>query len=172
MPLAVIQSFQQNVQQNVSCMCNVRSIQPIHGLLIKSYLTLPSTRTCKARCATMEQRRSHSQSAVMSNMPVCSPRPCSGSVSPCCCPMPSMAMWWRCVTHTKSDRRLLNLTRLRAKTKLRTISIREALFADDAALATHTEPALQRLVSRLTLSMWWIWPDHQPQEDWITGPRN
>ena len=51
--------------------------------------------------------------------------------------------------HTRSDGRLFNLARLRAKTKVRSVTIREALFADDAALATHTEAALQQLVDRL-----------------------
>ena len=51
--------------------------------------------------------------------------------------------------HTRSDGRLFNLARLRAKTKVSSITIREALLADDAALATHTEAALQRLVDRL-----------------------
>ncbi len=47
--------------------------------------------------------------------------------------------------HTRSDGRLFNL----AKTKVRPVTIRETLFADDLALATHTKPALQRLVNRL-----------------------
>ncbi len=51
--------------------------------------------------------------------------------------------------HTRSDRRLFNLTRPRAKTKIQAVTIREALLADDAALATHTETVLQRLVDRL-----------------------
>ena len=51
--------------------------------------------------------------------------------------------------HTRSDGRLFNLARLRAKTKVRSVTIREALFADDAALATHIKAALQRLVDRL-----------------------
>ena len=39
--------------------------------------------------------------------------------------------------HTRSNGRLFNLARLRAKTKVRHVTIREALFADDAALVTH-----------------------------------
>lgn len=50
--------------------------------------------------------------------------------------------------HTRSDSKPLNLARLRAKTKVRTVTIKEALFADDAALATHTEEVLQRLIER------------------------
>ncbi|KAL0195112.1 hypothetical protein M9458_008684, partial [Cirrhinus mrigala] len=49
--------------------------------------------------------------------------------------------------HTRSDGNLFNLARLRAKTKVRRILIREMLFADDAALAAHTEGALQRLIT-------------------------
>ncbi len=44
---------------------------------------------------------------------------------------------------TRSDWRLF-LTRLRAKTKAQAVTIREAPLANDAALATHTEPVLQR----------------------------
>ncbi len=51
--------------------------------------------------------------------------------------------------HTRSDGHLFNLTRLWAKTKVRAVTIREALYADDAALQIHTEPTLQRLVGRL-----------------------
>ncbi len=49
--------------------------------------------------------------------------------------------------HTRSDGNLFNLARLRAKTKVRRILIREMLFADDAALTAHTEEALQCLIS-------------------------
>ncbi|XP_063613563.1 uncharacterized protein LOC134786815 [Penaeus indicus] len=45
--------------------------------------------------------------------------------------------------HTRSDGGLFNLARLQAKTKVRKVFIRELLFADDAALATHTEAGLQ-----------------------------
>ena len=36
--------------------------------------------------------------------------------------------------HTRSDRRLFNPARLKAKSKVKQITIRELLFADDAAL--------------------------------------
>ena len=52
--------------------------------------------------------------------------------------------------HTRSDGNLFNLARLRAKTKVRKVLIRELLFADDAALTAHTEEALQRLISRFS----------------------
>ena len=52
--------------------------------------------------------------------------------------------------HTRSSGGLFNLARLRAKTKIRKVLIREMLFADDAALAAHSEEAMQRLINRLT----------------------
>ena len=51
--------------------------------------------------------------------------------------------------HSRSNGGLFNLARLKSKTKTFKILIRELLFADDAALATHTEEAMQRLISRL-----------------------
>ena len=47
---------------------------------------------------------------------------------------------------TRSDGRLSNLARLRAKTKVRKVLIRDMLFADDAAVATHTQEELQSLM--------------------------
>ena len=47
--------------------------------------------------------------------------------------------------HTSSDDRLFNLARLRAKTMVRKDLIRDMLFADDAAVATHTQEELQSL---------------------------
>ncbi len=47
--------------------------------------------------------------------------------------------------HTRSDGRLFNLARLRAKTKARKF-LREMRFADDAAGATHTQEELQSLM--------------------------
>ena len=47
---------------------------------------------------------------------------------------------------TRSDDRLFNLARLRAKTKVRKDLIRDMLFADDAAVATHTQEELLSLM--------------------------
>ena len=54
------------------------------------------------------------------------------------------------LTHNRTDGMLFNVARLRAKTKVRGVLIREMLFADDAALATHTEDDLQQLMDRLS----------------------
>ena len=50
--------------------------------------------------------------------------------------------------HTRSDGKLFNLARMRAKTKVTEVYVREMLFADDAALTAHSAEALQRLVNR------------------------
>ena len=47
---------------------------------------------------------------------------------------------------TRSDGRLFNLARLRAKTKVRKVLIRDMLFPDDAAVVTHTQEELQSLM--------------------------
>ena len=47
---------------------------------------------------------------------------------------------------TRSDDRLFNLARLRAKTKVREVLIRDMLFADDAAVVAHTQEELQSLM--------------------------
>ena len=47
---------------------------------------------------------------------------------------------------TRSDGRLFNLARLRAKTKVLKVLIRDMLFADDAAVVTHTLEELQSLM--------------------------
>ena len=51
---------------------------------------------------------------------------------------------------TRSDGKLFNIARLRTKTKTLKVLIRELLFADDAALASHSEAGLQRLVDKLS----------------------
>ena len=50
--------------------------------------------------------------------------------------------------HTRHDGKLFNLRRLRAKTKVTCVLIREMLFADDAALVSHTQKGLQCLMDR------------------------
>ncbi|GAA6075933.1 RNA-directed DNA polymerase from mobile element jockey-like [Tachysurus ichikawai] len=52
--------------------------------------------------------------------------------------------------HTRTDGKLFNIARLRAKTKVTEVLIRQLLFADDAALTSHTEDGLQKLVCRLS----------------------
>jgi hypothetical protein len=52
--------------------------------------------------------------------------------------------------HTRANGKLFNIKRLRAKTKVTEVLIRELLFADDAALTSHTEEGLQQLVCRLS----------------------
>ena len=51
---------------------------------------------------------------------------------------------------TRSDGRLFNLSCLRAKTKVREALIRDMLFADDAAVATHTQRELQLLMDQFS----------------------
>ena len=50
--------------------------------------------------------------------------------------------------HRRSDGRLYNITRLRANTKVCVTIIRDMLFADDAAVTSHTEQDLQCLMDR------------------------
>ena len=54
---------------------------------------------------------------------------------------------------TRSDDRLFNLARLRANTKLRMDLIRDMLFADDAAVATHTQEELHVIDGLLLTGM-------------------
>jgi len=51
---------------------------------------------------------------------------------------------------TRSDGRLFNLNRLRAKTKVREAVIRDMLFADDAAVTTQTQQELQSQIDRFS----------------------
>lgn len=55
--------------------------------------------------------------------------------------------------HARSNGKLFNFACLRVKTKVHKVLIREMLFANDAALTTHTEHHLQKLV-RSTMSVW------------------
>ena len=49
--------------------------------------------------------------------------------------------------HTRSDGSMFNLARLRAKTKVHKVLVREMLFADDAAIKAQTGAALQELIN-------------------------
>ena len=51
---------------------------------------------------------------------------------------------------TRSDGRLFNLARLKARTKVHEALIRDMLFADDAAVATHTQHDLQLLMDHFS----------------------
>ena len=51
---------------------------------------------------------------------------------------------------TRSDGKLFNISRLKAKTKVREVLIRDMLFADDAAVATHREDELQTLMDKFS----------------------
>ena len=51
--------------------------------------------------------------------------------------------------HTRSDGKLLNITRLRSKTKCSTMRLRDFLFADDAAIAAHDVDRLQSMLDCL-----------------------
>ena len=50
--------------------------------------------------------------------------------------------------HTRNEGKLFNLARLKGKTKFRTVLIKEMLFADDAALTSHTEEGLKQLIRK------------------------
>ena len=52
--------------------------------------------------------------------------------------------------HTRSDGKLYNLSRLRSKSKIREVLIRDMLFADDAAIAATSEQQLQGLLDRFS----------------------
>jgi len=52
--------------------------------------------------------------------------------------------------HSRSDGKLFNLNRLKSKSKTREVLIRDMLFSDDAALATHSEEQLQSLMNRFS----------------------
>ena len=49
---------------------------------------------------------------------------------------------------TRSHGNLFKLSRLRAKTRVHEKYVRDLLFADDAAITTHTQEDLQRLLDR------------------------
>ena len=64
----------------------------------------------------------------------------------------------------RTDRSLLNLRGLLARTKTIEELITELLFADDCAVLAHTEEALQHIVNRFSDAEE-LRPHHQPEED-------
>ena len=50
--------------------------------------------------------------------------------------------------HSRYDGKLFNISRLKAKSKTRTVLIRDMFFADDAALAAHSEGQVPSLMNR------------------------
>ena len=52
--------------------------------------------------------------------------------------------------HSRSDVCLFNILRLCAKTKTRTVTIRDLFFADDAAMVSHQQDGLQRLMDKFS----------------------
>ena len=51
---------------------------------------------------------------------------------------------------TRLDGNLFKLSRLRAKTRVHEKYVHDLLFADDAAITTHTQEDLQRLLDRFS----------------------
>ena len=54
--------------------------------------------------------------------------------------------------HTRSDGKLFNLARLRDKTKVSKVLVRDLLFADDAALVSHSASSLQCLLNKFSVA--------------------
>ena len=52
--------------------------------------------------------------------------------------------------HSRSNGYLFNISRLCTKTKTRTVTIRDLLFADDAAMVSHQQDGLQRLMDKIS----------------------
>ena len=52
--------------------------------------------------------------------------------------------------HSRSDSFLFNISRLRAKTKTRTVTIRDLLYADDVAIVSDQQDGLQRLMDKFS----------------------
>ena len=51
--------------------------------------------------------------------------------------------------YTRTPRKLFNLNRLKAKTKLKSVLVRELLYADDAAIVAESANELQTLIDKL-----------------------
>lgn len=54
------------------------------------------------------------------------------------------------ISHARTDGKMFNPARLRAKANLHRVLIREMLFAGDAAITTHNVEDLHQLMDRLS----------------------
>ena len=52
--------------------------------------------------------------------------------------------------HTRTNGHLFNIARLRSKSKISKVTVRDLLYADDASIASHTQDGLQRLMDRMS----------------------
>ena len=58
----------------------------------------------------------------------------------------------RIYLRTRPDGKLFKVSRLKAKTRVQEVCLRDFLLADDAAVTAHTEEDLQRLMRRFTVA--------------------
>ena len=96
------------------------------------------------------------QSTVCFDGATSEPFPVSNGVKQGCVLAPTLFGFADCedgvYVRMRHDGKLFNVARLRAKTKTDEVLIRELLFADDAALTSHSEEGLQRLVDNLSVA--------------------
>ena len=73
---------------------------------------------------------------------------------------------------TRSDSSLFNLACLKARTKVHEALIRDMLFADDAAVVTHTPKGTAAAYGPLLPGLQRLQADHQSEQDIRPGPRH
>ena len=98
----------------------------------------------------MAQHQIPLTSEVEWNRAVSSCRPCLGSFLLSCWSMPLELQQKVSYLQTRSDGKLFNLFRLRAKTKVPLKCMWDFLFADDAAIVAHSAEDLQQLLNHFS----------------------
>ena len=79
----------------------------------------------------------------------------------------SLPNWGRSKIHYRTDGDFFNLRRLKSYTKVTRAIVRDFLFADDCALAVHSEVDLQELADCFaTAAKSIIWANSEHQENW------